>query len=181
MSQELKQNIIHELAEDIEQGKAKFQDLEKETRDIIIWYLRIDKGISISDIAVGLKCERNTVSSAIKRLMRQRAVQLEKEGIDLWTEFIRFKQGIGLVQNRALAQGDLSVYLQSLKAYMDELRKCGFIKEGVKESQPIELNVNNLNVVISQVLELFSAIPTERLKEIADSPVRKHKELESNK
>ena len=58
-----------------------------------------------------------------------RDVQLEKEGVNLYTEFIRFRQGIELIKDRTLEKGDLNIYLQSLIAYMNELRKCGFIRD----------------------------------------------------
>ena len=177
MSQKTTQNRIYELAESLEKKEIEPSEIkDRETRDMLIWYLRVDQGKSITDIAILLQCERRTVSEAIKRLRNQRAVQLEKEGIDLYTEFIRFKQGIELIKNRALAKGDLSTYLSALNLYMNELRKCGFIKDNSNLPLKFELNVSNANVIVGQILELFSAIPTERLKEIGERPTAKHKE-----
>ena len=91
MSQKTTQNRIYELAELLEKKEIEPSEIkDRETRDMLIWYLRVDQGKSITDIAILLECERWTVSEAIKRTTRQRAAQLEKEGIDLYTEFIRF-------------------------------------------------------------------------------------------
>ena len=38
-----------------------------------------------------------------------------------------------------------------------------------------ELNVENAHTIVADILELFSAIPTERLKEIGDRPTAIHK------
>ena len=177
MSNKLVQNRIHELAKSLEKKEIKLSDIEdKETRDMIIWYLRVDKGNSMVDIAILLECDRRTVSECIKRITRQRAVQLQKEGIDLYTEFVRFRQGIELVKNRALAKDDLGSYLSALNLYMSELRKCGFIKDNANLPLKFELNVENANVIVGEILELFSSIPTERLKEIGDGPTGKLKE-----
>lgn len=177
MSQKTTQNRIYELSELLEKKEIEPSEIKhRETRDMLIWYLRVDQGKSITDIAILLECERRTVSESVKRTTRQRAVQLEKEGIDLYTEFIRFRQGIELIKDRALAKGDLSTYLQSLSLYMNELRKCGFIKDNSSLPYKFELNVDNANIIVNQILELFSAIPTERLKEIGERPTAKHKE-----
>ena len=61
---------------------------------------------------------------------------------------------------------------------MNELRKCGFIKDNSNLPEKFELNFENANVIVGQILELFSAIPTERLKEIGDRPTAKHKEAD---
>lgn len=179
MSQKTTQNRIYELAELLEKKEIEPSEIiDRETRDMLIWYIRVDQGKSITDIAILLQCERRTVSEAIKRTTRQRAVQLEKEGIDLYTEFVRFRQGIELVKDRALAKGDLSTYLQSLSLYMNELRKCGFIKDNSNLPYKFELNIANANMIVGQILELFSSIPTERLKEIGDRPKAIHKEAD---
>ena len=107
MSQKTTQNRINELAELLEKKEIEPSEIkDRETRDVLIWYLKVDQGKSITDIAILLQSERRTVAESIKRLRKQRALQLEKEGIDLYTEFIRFRQGIELVKNRALAKGD---------------------------------------------------------------------------
>ena len=183
MSQKTKQNRIYEsdkldildtIKKEIEPSEIK----DRETRYMLIWYLRVDQGKSITDIAILLQCERRTVAESIKRLRKQRALQLEKEGIDLYTEFVRFRQGIELIKDRALAKGDLSTYLSALSMYMNELRRCGFIKANANIPHKFELNVENANVIVGQILELFSAIPTERLKEIGERPTAKHKEAD---
>ena len=96
MSNKLAQNRIHDLAKllqtPIEKGGIKPSEIEdKETRDMIMWYLKVDKGNSMTDIAILLECDRRTVSECIKKITKQRAVQLEKEGVNLYTEFIRFR------------------------------------------------------------------------------------------
>ena len=56
MSNKLVQNRIHELAKSLEKKEIKLSDIEdKETRDMIIWYLRVDKGNSMVDIAILLE------------------------------------------------------------------------------------------------------------------------------
>ena len=176
MSQKTTQNRINELAELLEKKEIEPSEIkDRETRDVLIWYLKVDQGKSITDIAILLQSERRTVAESIKRLRKQRALQLEKEGIDLYTEFIRFKQGIELVKDRALAKGDLSTYLSALNMYMNELRRCGFIKDNANIPIKFELNVNNAHVIVGQIMELFSSIPTERLKEIGDRPTAIHK------
>jgi len=87
MSQKLAQNRIIKLAEALQKEKkdggiepSEIED--KETRDMVMWYLHIDKGKGLTDIAVLLQCERRTVAGSVKRIRKQRALQLEKEGID---------------------------------------------------------------------------------------------------
>ena len=70
-------------------------------------------------------------------------MQLEKEGIDLYTEFIRFRQGIELVKKQALAKGDLGNYFSALNMYMNELIRCGFIKDNANIPVKFELNFEN--------------------------------------
>jgi len=41
--------------------------------------------------------------------------------------------------------------------------------------QKFELNMENAHMIVGQIMELFSAIPTERLKEIGDRPTAKYK------
>ena len=169
MSQKTTQNRIYELAELLEKKEIVPSEIkDRETRDMLIWYLRVDQGKSITDIAILLQCERRTVSEAIKRTTKQRAVQLEKEGIDLYTEFIKFKKGIELLKDRALAKGDLAIYLKSITTYMQELRKCGFLTAIQTSDQTnIQFNVDNIHLFINEILEQFSAIPESRLEEIA--------------
>ena len=38
-----------------------------------------------------------------------------------------------------------------------------------------EVNMENAHMIVGEILELFSAIPTERLKEIGDRPTAKYK------
>jgi len=181
MSQKTTQNRIYELAELLEKKEIEPSEIkDRETRNMLIWYLRVDQGKSITDIAILLQCERRTVSECIKRITRQRAAQLEKEGIDLYTEFIRFRQGIELIKDRALAKGDLSTYLSALTTYMNELRRCGFIKDNANIPHKFELNFENANVIVGQIMELFSGIPTERLKEIGERPTAIHKKPNKN-
>ena len=144
MRQETKQNRIYELVELL--GKKEIEPSEikdRETRDMLIWYLRVDQGKSITDIAILVQCERRTVAESIKRLRKQRAVQLEKEGVNLYTEFIRFRQGIELVKKQALAKGDLGYYFSALNMYMNELIRCGFIKNNANIPVKFELNFEN--------------------------------------
>lgn len=163
MSQELTQNTIYELAKTFQNeggsGKTKLSDIDdKETKDMLIWYLKIDQGNTITDIAVLLKCERKTVSESIKRGQRQRAAQLEKEGVNAYTEFIRFKHSIELVQQRALSAGELAVYLSSLKLYRDELRKTGLIPQGPAE----------LSVTVNQNIVNMDALTDEQRRELCE-------------
>ena len=145
MLKEIKQNRIYELdildtvKKEIEPSEIK----DKKTRDMLIQYLRVDQGKSITDIAILLQCERRTVAESIKRLRKQRAVQLEKEGVNLYTEFIRFRQGIELVKKQALAKGDLGNYFSALNMYMNELIRCGFIKNNANIPVKFELNFEN--------------------------------------
>ena len=46
--------------------------------------------------------------------------------------------------------------------------------------QKFELNVGNANVIVGEILELFSSIQTERLKEIGERPTATHKEANKN-
>ena len=175
MSQELKHNIIDETARLIIGGEKEFNDYSREMKDMLIWYLRYDQANTLGNIAIKLRCERNTVSASIKRSIDQRALQLEREGVNLYTEFVKFQKGIELIKDRALAKDDLGSYISALNLYMNELRRCGFIKDNAGLPVKFELNINNANVIVGQIMELFSAIPTERLKEIGDIPTAKHK------
>ena len=74
MSQKTTQNRINELAELLEKKEIEPSEIkDRETRDMLIWYLGVDQGKSITDIAILLQCERWTVAESIKRLRKQRA------------------------------------------------------------------------------------------------------------
>ena len=53
MLKEIKQNRIYELVELLEKKEIEPSEIkDRETRDMLIWYLRVDQGKSITDIAI---------------------------------------------------------------------------------------------------------------------------------